>query len=198
MRNKRTSLKEDIIENSIKLFLRKGYNATRVEDITNATNVSKAAFYCHFNSKDELLETIVDRFGTLFVDRVIEEVRNAEGDFLRKLKYEHKWASNFAFSNKELCIGFVTIAGELAGSGTPTESRIKAISARYRNFLKELLEQGRREGAIKDDLDIDLAAHVINGIHDGMLIEWYDNLDQVDGAKLALAYRDIALRGILK
>ncbi|OPY66200.1 MAG: HTH-type transcriptional repressor BepR [Syntrophorhabdaceae bacterium PtaU1.Bin034] len=198
MRNQKTPLKEEIIDKSIKLFLQKGYNATRVEDITDATSVSKAAFYLHFESKAELLETIVDRYESLFLDPIVKAVQNSEGDFLHKIKYSHKWAADFAYNNKDLCVGFMTISAEMVGSGTKIESKIKAIKARYRALFKELLEQGRREGMIKDKLDIDLAAHVINAIHDGVLIEWYANSDEIDGAKLALAYRDITLNGILK
>lgn len=198
MRNQTTSLKEEIIDKSVKLFLEKGYNATRVEDITNATNVSKAAFYLHFTSKAEILETIVGRYESLFLDPIIVAVRNLDSDFLGKFKYSHKWATDFAYSNKDLCVGFMTIAAEMVGSGTKIESKIKAIKARYRDLIRELLELGKSEGKIRENLDIDIAAHVINAIHDGVLIEWYANPGEVDGAQLAITYRDIALRGILK
>ncbi len=197
-RNQKTPLKEEIIDKSIKLILQKGYNATRVEDITDATSVSKAAFYLHFESKGQLLETIVDRYESLFLDPIIKAVRDSKGDFLHKMKYTHKWASDFAYNNRDLCVGFMTISAEMVGSGTKIETKIKAIKARYRSFYRELLELGKKEGVIKDKLDIDLAVHVINAIHDGALIEWYANADEIDGAKFALAYRDITLSGILK
>ena len=198
MRNQKGPLKEEIIDRSIQLFVRKGYNGTRVEDITDATNVSKAAFYLHFSSKGALLETIVERYESLFMDQIVEAVLNSEGGFLRKMKYSHKWATDFAFQNRDLCVGFMNITAEMAGSGTPIEKRIKAIHARYRDFIKAILELGRKEGKIKDNLDIEFAAHVLNALHDGALIEWYTNFDAVDGARLALAYREIFLTGILK
>jgi AcrR family transcriptional regulator len=198
MRGSKTPLKEEIIDKSIQLFLRKGYNATRVEDITDASNVSKAAFYCHFASKSELLETIVDRYGTLFVDSIVDAVRNSKGDFLRKFRYSHKWATDFAYNNTELCVGFTTIAAEMTGSGTPIEAKIKAIRAKYRSFIKEMLDLGKKEGKLRDDLNIDLTAHAMNAIHDGSLIEWYSNSDHVDGVQFALTYLEITLKGILK
>jgi AcrR family transcriptional regulator len=198
MRNQKSPLKEEIIDKGIILFVQKGYNATRVEDITDATNVSKAAFYLYFTSKGELLETIVDRYESLFLDQIIKAVLTPEGDFLHKIKHSHKWATDFAYYNRDLCVGFMTISAEMAGSGTKIESRIKAIHAKYRAFIKTILELGRKEGKIKDDLDIDLTAHILNAMHDGALIEWYINFDEINGAQLALTYRDIFLRGILK
>ena len=144
------------------------------------------------------METIVDRYESLFLDSIIKTVRSSKGDFLRKMKYRHKWASDCAYNNRDLCVGFMTISAEMVGSGTKIKTKVKAIKARYRALYRELLELGRREGMVKDELDIDVAAHVINAIHDGALIEWYANSDQIDGAKLALTYRDITLNGILK
>lgn len=198
MRSQGAGLKEQIIEKSVKLFLQKGYNATRVEDITIATNVSKAAFYVHFKSKCELLETIIDRYESIFVDEAIRAVRRLEGDFLHKIKYNHKWVTEFAYSNPELCVAFLTISAEMVGSGTTAEAKIRAIKSKYRNFLKELLELGRKEGKIKEGLDIDLTAHIINALHDGALFQWYTNHNEVDGTRLAVTYREIELTGILK
>jgi AcrR family transcriptional regulator len=198
MRNQGTALKEEIIEKSVKLFLQKGYNATRVEDITTATNVSKAAFYVHFKSKNELLETIIDRYESIFIDQAIRVVRKSREDFLRRIKYNHKWVTEFAYSNPELCVAFLTISAEMVGSGTTVEAKIRAIKSKYRAFIKELLELGRKEGKIKENLDLDLAAHIINALHDGILFEWYTNRDEVDGGRLAVTYREIELSGILK
>ncbi len=198
MRNEKAPKREGIISEGIKLFLRKGFNATTISDITDAVGVSKGAFYWHFASKDELLETIVERYELLFVDQHMESVLRAKGGFLSKIKYSHKYATEFALNNKDLCVGFTTIAAEMVGSGTKIEEKIRAIKEKHRAFYRRLLELGRKEDVVKDDIDIDLAAHAINAIHDGSLLEWYGNYDNIDGVQFALTYRNIVLAGILK
>ena len=198
MGNLQAPRREEIINESMKLFVRKGFNHTTVQEITNATGLSKGAFYWHFTSKDELLMTILDRYESSYVDGVIGAFEAAEGDFLRKFKYIHKWTTEFAYNNRDLCVGFTTMAAEMAGGGTTIESRIRAIQTRYRGVLKDLLLVGRKEGAIRDDLDLDLVTHVINAIYEGMLIEWYSNRDEMDGRQFTITYREIALSGILK
>jgi hypothetical protein len=64
--------------------------------------------------------------------------------------------------------------------------------------LRELLEIGKKEGYIRDELDIDLVAHVINSIHNGSLLEWYINYNEIDGSLFARTYRDVILFGIVK
>ncbi len=43
------------------LFYTKGYNQTTIQDILNALQISKGAFYHYFDSKQDLLEALVDR-----------------------------------------------------------------------------------------------------------------------------------------
>jgi TetR/AcrR family transcriptional repressor of nem operon len=40
----------------------KGFNATSVEDITNAAKVPKGSFYNHFKSKEDLAVEALDRY----------------------------------------------------------------------------------------------------------------------------------------
>jgi AcrR family transcriptional regulator len=190
------STKERIIKESIRLFLKKGYRGTSVKDITDGARISKGAFYWHFKSKDELLENIVDEYERVYIDGFIDAVRKTEGSFESRFKFSHKYATDFAYENRDLCVGFMTLAAELSGSGTQAESRIKTIYAKYRAFMEELIEEGKK-GEVRQDLDTGMISHVITAIHNGMLLEWYMNVDTIDGKQLAKTYKDVMLKGIL-
>lgn len=47
-----------IIETSARMFMEKGYDKTSLQDIIDATNLSKGAIYHHFSSKEDILEKI--------------------------------------------------------------------------------------------------------------------------------------------
>ncbi|MCA1012673.1 TetR/AcrR family transcriptional regulator [Halobacillus halophilus] len=51
-----------IIEHSIKLFAKKGFSSTSVQEIANECGISKGAFYLHFKSKDALLLEIFNYY----------------------------------------------------------------------------------------------------------------------------------------
>jgi AcrR family transcriptional regulator len=51
----------DIIKKTEKLFSKKGYDNTSIADIIKKVGIAKGTFYHYFKSKDELLETIIDR-----------------------------------------------------------------------------------------------------------------------------------------
>ena len=48
---KREEKKKIILNKSKELFIKRGYNETKVEDITRELGISKGNFYTYFNSK---------------------------------------------------------------------------------------------------------------------------------------------------
>ena len=52
-----------ILDTAAKLFLQKGYDKTTLQDIIDATKLSKGAIYHHFASKEAILIAVVDRMG---------------------------------------------------------------------------------------------------------------------------------------
>jgi AcrR family transcriptional regulator len=58
IRTQVSDIKRNILETARELFFVKGYQNTSVNDIIEKTGSSKGAFYHHFKSKDELLDTI--------------------------------------------------------------------------------------------------------------------------------------------
>jgi len=189
--------KEKLVHESIKLFVRKSYKGTTIQNITDKSGVSKGSFYWHFKNKQHLLAVILERYEKDNLDRLIGEVGAVEGDFRRKYKYFHKLSSEFAYLNRDLCVVFTTLAAEFSGTKTAPERKIKGVFQKYRTFLQDLIEQGKREGHVKQDLDSEMAAHLLNAMNIGNLLEWYMNYGDIDAQLLAKTYRDVTLTGIL-
>lgn len=52
--------KRKIFETSMELFAKKGYDGTSVEEITSIVGIAKGTLYCHFSSKEEIFNFLVD------------------------------------------------------------------------------------------------------------------------------------------
>lgn len=52
--------KRKIADEALRLFSKNGYEATGIEQITNAVGIKKASFYSHFKSKQEVLELLTE------------------------------------------------------------------------------------------------------------------------------------------
>ena len=71
--------KEKILEEALKLFARSGYMGTSMNDIASQLGVTKAALYKHYSSKQEILDSIVERMNQMDRERS-KEYKMPEGE----------------------------------------------------------------------------------------------------------------------
>lgn len=79
-RDKKT--KERILEEALKLFSQNGYMGTSMNDIAARLGVTKAALYKHYKSKQEILDSIIDKMNELDRERV-KQYEMPEGEMER-------------------------------------------------------------------------------------------------------------------
>jgi len=191
------SMKDRIIDESIRLFLKTGFKGTSIQHITDTVGITKGAFYWYFKSKDELLETIIEKYDRDNLERLYAHMKTMEGTFLTKFKEYHKFINEYARDHGEFCVLFVTLAAEMAGGKTTAERKIKSVYKKYHTFISSLLTAGKKEGLFDQTFDVSLNAHIIIAIHNGILLQWYMNRSEMPGPMLARTYRNIILYGIV-
>jgi AcrR family transcriptional regulator len=195
-KNKDDSVKERIIDASIKLFLAHGFVGTTVSELTTAAGVAKGTLYWYFKSKNEILEDILDKYASEFYGVVYERVNGCEGDTVKKFKTLYRYITEFAREKRELLLVANTLLGEIVGSSSDAEKKMKRIQMQFHGFLKDLLDTGIREGVIRKDLNTDVQAHVIIASFIGMHLQWCIHGDSFDAATYARLFRNTILRGI--
>ena len=72
MNSREKNTKERILEEALKLFARSGYMGTSMNDIAASLGVTKAALYKHYTSKQEILDSIVEKMNQMDMERVKE------------------------------------------------------------------------------------------------------------------------------
>ena len=75
----RRAWKEKILEEALKLFAQSGYMGTSMNEIASRLGVTKAALYKHYSSKQEILDSIVERMNQMDVKRA-KEYEMPDGD----------------------------------------------------------------------------------------------------------------------
>ena len=88
MESKEKNTKEKILEEALKLFAQSGYMGTSMNDIASKLGVTKAALYKHYKSKQEILDSIIEKMNELDIARV-KLYEMPEGD-LEKVTAEYK------------------------------------------------------------------------------------------------------------
>ena len=79
MENKEKNTKEKILEEALKLFAQSGYMGTSMNEIASRLGVTKAALYKHYSSKQEILDSIVERMNQMDAKRA-KEYEMPDGD----------------------------------------------------------------------------------------------------------------------
>jgi AcrR family transcriptional regulator len=194
---KATDVKETIIRESIRLFLANGFRGTSVKQITEAAGIGRGTLYWYFKSKDEILGSIFERWEEAFVEGLRKAVNSREGNFIAKYKAFHKFSTEFARDERELAIVFNNLLNEIVGSHSPAEPMVRAAHERYCCVLQDMLEDGKKDGSVKGDMDSRLYAHVIASSHTGMLVEWFVCGETLDMGPFVRTFRDVILKGIV-
>src|ERR1700722_6691541 len=71
---KKARLRQQIIDTSIKLFRKQGYEATRIDDIVEVLEISQPTFFRYFPSKDAVLREVGERGYACICDRLRSEL----------------------------------------------------------------------------------------------------------------------------
>lgn len=70
MDSREKSTKERILEEALKLFSQSGYMGTSMNDIAAKLGVTKAALYKHYTSKQEILDSIIEKMNQMDAERI--------------------------------------------------------------------------------------------------------------------------------
>jgi AcrR family transcriptional regulator len=186
-----------IIEEAVRLFSEKGYHGTSIDDITEATGITKGAFYWHFRSKEDLLRKFLEDWETRFLDGLIQAVEGTKGGFLSKLQEVNRYTGAFGLYNRALSVSFTTLSAELVGGGHRIEKEFRQAYTKYQNFLITLVNEGKRENVLRKELDSNHTSLILMAFHSGLLLQWSMNRDHIDGKAFLATYRAILADGIL-
>lgn len=182
----------EIYRTAAQIILRKGYDATSVNDIANALGMTKAGLYHYINGKKELLFDIMN-FG---LDELEEEVvtpAHAIADPSARLHFIIESHARLVTRGQ----GAITILVDEITALTPAQSRkITSRKREYFDRLRELLNQIKSEGRLAD-VDTTVATFSLLG-----MINWLSRWFRQDGAlteeHVAAEIAKIALHGLLR
>lgn len=159
--------REQIISAAINVFARLGFHDARMDDIVTESGLSKGALYWYFNSKDDIIAAIMDRF----IDREQEGMESAlqqEAPVTEKLLRLH----DLFVEDMRGMMGLMPILYEFYASATRKAAVRKALVRFFqpvRKVLSDLIKQGIERGEFKP-VDADVVAVGLIAFYEGLLL----------------------------
>ena len=146
--------KNEIIDAAEKVFFKNGFESSSVEKVAEVAEYSKATLYLYFSSKEELYFAVCQRAeGKLFkeVDKAISKV---EGTF-EKIKAFLNAFVEFQQKNTDHFNALFYLQAHPFSHDPNHELVIenRRRDQKYLNSWIELIDQGKREGVIRENLN---------------------------------------------
>lgn len=127
------------------LIMSRGYDRFSIQDIIDATGASKGAFYHYFDSKDSLLDAIVDRMADEGLARVQPLLDDERLTAPQKLQAVFGGIAAFKAERSDLIMGFMRVWA--SDDNVVVRERLRRqASQRQLHLLEGIVRQGIAEG----------------------------------------------------
>ncbi len=140
---------EDALETAMHLFWASGYDATPLDDILNAANISKSSFYHMFGNKQQLFERCLSRYcdkQNLLIEEGLRQSLTGR-DFIEAFLYG--LIDTVRHKNKRYKGCFMTnTVYEFADRDTHVSELIGNAIDRLNHLLQAAIEKGQEQGVI--------------------------------------------------
>jgi AcrR family transcriptional regulator len=149
--------REAFVDAALRLTQTKGYEQMSIQDVLDAVDASRGAFYHYFDSKQALLEAMVDRIADGALATVEPVVDDPNIAAIAKLERFFGGIAQFKTDRKALMVEFIKV-WRSDGNAIMREKVRRTIVERVAAILARIIEQGIREGVFAIDSPLETAA----------------------------------------
>lgn len=180
---------DTVTQAAVRVFNRRGYEASSMQDVARETGISKSSLYYHVRGKEELLARALQRaFGVLL--GVLDEPGAKAGTPLARLKH-------IVHRGVIITLEFVEEVELLQRIKGNTRAERQAM-ARRRRFDREiaaLVEAAAAAGQIRSDIDAGLLTRLMFGMGNS-ITQWYRRNGKLKPGQIADAVSCLVFEGI--
>jgi AcrR family transcriptional regulator len=194
--------RQEILRTAARLFQRRGYDATSMNDVAAALKLSKGGLYHHFQSKDEILFEIMSHAMQLTEERVLNPVRGI-ADPEERLRALIRLHIEVVLSPRDREI--TVMLHENHPLPPALRKRINSRKKEYIHFLENLMgevqsqvqskAQGRPAHAAKGKVSPRAAAFALLGMIN-WIYQWYKPEGELQAQNLIPQFTDLIFGGI--
>ncbi|HET8559562.1 MAG TPA: TetR/AcrR family transcriptional regulator [Marmoricola sp.] len=174
------------------LFAERGFKNTTVRDIADAAGILSGSLYHHFDSKESMVDELLNTFQEQLFKEYDEIVASARSP---REKLEAVVRASFEAIDQhhaEVAI-FQNDAGHLAGF--ERFSYLTERNNRFRDLWTGLLRAGIAAGELREDLDVELVYRFLRDTV-WVAVRWYRPGGALAAGEVADQYLSILLDGI--
>lgn len=136
------SKKRELVTTAEKLFMEKGYNETTIDDLLDASSLSKGGFYHYFSSKEEVLEESIKVLMESLLEQILPIVEDDSLNAMQKLRMFFQKKNEYKEPKNEVA----RYISKLLQSDFAVYKYYLVLAQSYVEPLAKIIEQGSKEG----------------------------------------------------
>ena len=140
-----TVRREAFLDAAQRLIQTKGFDAMSIQDLLDEVDASKGAFYHYFDSKQALLEAVVDRFADAALATLAPILADKAMPAARKLERIFGGVASFKAQQKEFVLAIIEVWNS-DGNAIVREKLRRLTVNRLAPLLSLVIDQGIAEG----------------------------------------------------
>jgi AcrR family transcriptional regulator len=163
--------REKILETATRLFSLQGYTNTSLSQVAKEAQVSKALIFWHFESKEKLFRTALQRTLEPYVVNVLDDLEGlAEVDQIKRLIDEY-----YAFVSRNVYSVKFFLSLMLREEKHPDDvvGHMNELQRVYRNLLADIIDSGRQKGLFRPGVTPELDAGLIMTALHGLVVQGF-------------------------
>jgi AcrR family transcriptional regulator len=163
--------RQRILDAAAVAFQRRGYATVTLKDIAALADMQAGSLYYHFDTKEELVEAVLDTGvdGAIAATREAVDALGRDADPLERLRVGIAAHLRFVLAESPYASANLRILGQVPAS--IRERHLKRQRA-YGAFWRTLFRDAAAAGAIRADLDLSVARMLALGALNWS-VEWY-------------------------
>jgi AcrR family transcriptional regulator len=164
---KKARLRQQIIDTSIKLFRKHGYEKTRIDDIVQMLEISQPTFFRYFPSKDAVLREVGERGYACICERLRSEL-SSKARTSERLRRLYVTMAQEVEADRQLWQAVV-----LSGAMDPVRSaELRGQEEDAVRLLREILTQGQKRGEVTRAFPVVHLAEFMEGLYSTVVRQW--------------------------
>lgn len=181
----------EIYDAAAVIFHEKGYEAASIQDVADAVGILKGSLYYYIDSKEDLLFGVIDEVHRESLAH-LERWQRIEGNALVKLR---AFITGHVIANARNLVKMGVFFHDFRSLSQERREQIVAERDVYDRFLRELIQEGQREGVIDESVDPKLASMAILGMMN-WIYQWWRPDGESTSDDVAHQFADLALSGL--
>ena len=156
----------EALDRALTAFWARGYDATSIGDLVEATGVGRASLYAAFGDKEGLFRRVMGRYLELDMKQMADATHGLNGEQAIRAFFAQRIAKFCPHDGSRGC--FMQVSGT-SGSGADIVDSVAGDAARgMRTWLLGHLKQAQAAGELARDADPPALADLLIVLHNGL------------------------------